>query len=324
VPELGSFNPNIDRFDERSVARLFQSLWPQVVVARTIAENLAASIRVAHAAGEACWEVTMYPHGLRLNVGQVETLSFSDESARFLFQSPLAFSPDPRFEVNTDSSPVYPAVPVSSGVCQVAPSDIIAMPSVVRKAHEAYIQTAASFKQVSPFRRSHSPAVIDYVESALATKLPRPSYASPGVEDTRVDPLPDELDLLEPMIEGARYQVSVNAYERDPRARKLCIASYGTACVICKFSFGAAYGPVAEGFIHVHHVRPLSEIGGKYQVNPTEDLRPVCPNCHAVLHRRVPAFSIEEVQTLIQQQGRAEQGAADVTMNVKRRLSDDD
>jgi predicted HNH restriction endonuclease len=32
------------------------------------------------------------------------------------------------------------------------------------------------------------------------------------------------------------------------------------------------------------------------------DLRPVCPNCHAVLHHRVPAFSIEEVRTFLQLQ----------------------
>jgi predicted HNH restriction endonuclease len=91
----------------------------------------------------------------------------------------------------------------------------------------------------------------------------------------------------------------VNAYERDPRARQLCIARHGTTCVVCGFSFAAVYGPVADGFIHVHHLRPLSELGGEYEINPDEDLRPVCPNCHAVLHRRVPAFSIDEVRAFL-------------------------
>lgn len=302
MPSLEPFNPAIDRYDRRSAARLFQSLWPDVTVARAIAENLAASIRVAHAAGEACWEVTMYPHGIRLNVGQVETLTFWEEGCRFLFQSPLHLRSDSRFEVSTDPSPVYPSVPIPSGVCQVAPSNLVDLPATVRRAHESYIQAAASYKRSSPFRRSHSPAVIEYIESALATALPRPSYAPRAAHDQRVDPLPDELDPSQPLTEGACYQVTVNAYERDPRARQLCIAGHGTACVICGFSFGAAFGPVAEGFIHVHHLRPLSEIGGEYEVNPVEDLRPVCPNCHAVLHRRVPAFSIEEVRGFLQQQ----------------------
>jgi hypothetical protein len=309
VPALKQFNPAIDRYDRRSAARLFQSLWPDATVARAVAENFAASIRVAHAAGDACWEVTMYPHGLRLNVGQVEALTSWDEGSRFLFQSPLHLGSDPRFEVNTDPSPVYPAVPIPSGVCQVAASDLVDLPAAVRTAHEAFIQVAASFKRGSPFRRSHSPAVIEYVESVLTTTLPRPSYAPHDAPDQRVEPLPDELDFSQPLTEGARYQVTVNAYERDPRARQFCIARHGTACVICGFSFGAAYGPVAEGFIHVHHLRPLSEIGGKYEVNPAEDLRPVCPNCHAVLHRRVPAYSIEEVRAFLTQQRHAESGA---------------
>jgi 5-methylcytosine-specific restriction protein A len=59
--------------------------------------------------------------------------------------------------------------------------------------------------------------------------------------------------------------------------------------------FEQCYGEVAKGFIHVHHLRPLSEIGEEYEVDPIADLRPVCPNCHAVLHLRVPAYSIEEV-----------------------------
>src|SRR5262249_1856885 len=73
--------------------------------------------------------------------------------------------------------------------------------------------------------------------------------------------LPDELHVAAPIREGTRYQVLVNAYERNPEARRRCIAAHGTACCICGFSFGAVYGPEADGYIHVHHVRPLSEIG---------------------------------------------------------------
>lgn len=101
------------------------------------------------------------------------------------------------------------------------------------------------------------------------------------------------------LVEGAVCRVSVNAYERNPEARRRCIEYYGTSCTICDFNFGALYGEVAEGYIHVHHLRPLSEIGNEYVVDPVEDLRPVCPNCHAVLHRRIPAYSIQEVRTFL-------------------------
>lgn len=117
---------------------------------------------------------------------------------------------------------------------------------------------------------------------------------------TLVELLPDELDAAIPMREGARYQVLVNAYERNLEARRQCIAAHGTDCCICGFSFGAVYGEVAEGYIHVHHVKPLSEVGGEYVVDPVEDLRPVCPNCHAVLHLGGRCRTIDEARRLLQ------------------------
>jgi putative restriction endonuclease len=97
------------------------------------------------------------------------------------------------------------------------------------------------------------------------------------------------------LVEGAVYRVCINAYERNPVARRLCIQHHGCRCVICGFDFGNVYGEIARGFIHVHHLRPLSEIGEEYVIDPVNDLRPVCPNCHAVLHLRVPPYSIEDV-----------------------------
>ena len=97
------------------------------------------------------------------------------------------------------------------------------------------------------------------------------------------------------MIEGAVCAITVHAYERNPEARRRCIDLYGTSCCICGFNF-PVYGEAVRDSIHVHSLRPLSEIGGKYVVDPVSDLRPICPNCHAVVHHRSPAYSIEEVQ----------------------------
>jgi len=114
--------------------------------------------------------------------------------------------------------------------------------------------------------------------------------------------LPEEIAATTaPLTEGAVSRVAVNAYERNPEARRRCIKAHGTECCICGFSFGVVYGEVAEGYIHVHHLRPLSEVEGEYLVDPGADLRPVCPNCHAVIHRRIPAFSIEEMRAFLKQ-----------------------
>ena len=68
---------------------------------------------------------------------------------------------------------------------------------------------------------------------------------------------------------------------------------------VCGFSFGATYGEVAEGYIHVHHLVPLSEIGEGYEVDPVKDLRPVCPSCHAVIHLGRPPYKPEEIRDFI-------------------------
>lgn len=112
---------------------------------------------------------------------------------------------------------------------------------------------------------------------------------------TTAQVFPDEVDLTKIFREGAVRQVTVNAYERDPKARQKCIDHYGSSCSVCGFNFGRAFGRLGEGFIHVHHLRPISEIAEEYEVDPVEDLRPVCPNCHAMIHRRSPPLSIEEI-----------------------------
>lgn len=99
--------------------------------------------------------------------------------------------------------------------------------------------------------------------------------------------------------EGAVRQVLVNAYERDRAARQACISHYGLACAVCGLLFEERYGAQGAGFIHVHHVVPLSELGPDYELDPIQDLRPVCPNCHAMLHRQRPPLSIEALRAII-------------------------
>ena len=113
--------------------------------------------------------------------------------------------------------------------------------------------------------------------------------------------LADEVPPLARFVEGAVCRVSVNAYERNPIARAKCIEHYGPTCVVCGFNFGAVYGSLAEGFTHVHHLTPLSEVGIEYEVDPIADLRPVCPNCHAVIHLGGSTRGMEEVRQLIGQ-----------------------
>ncbi len=110
---------------------------------------------------------------------------------------------------------------------------------------------------------------------------------------------PSEIVPTKSLNEGAIRSVQVNAYERNSTARAQCIRHYGSKCSVCDFDFERMYGPIGQDFIHVHHIIPIATIGKQYQVDPLRDLIPVCPNCHAMLHRTDPPLTVEELQSYI-------------------------
>lgn len=71
--------------------------------------------------------------------------------------------------------------------------------------------------------------------------------------------IPEELPLKEALgfVEGAKHQITVNAYERNEKARSECIRIHGTICKICGFDFSKIFGKQFDGIIHVHHIKPL-------------------------------------------------------------------
>lgn len=110
---------------------------------------------------------------------------------------------------------------------------------------------------------------------------------------------PDELDKAESLFEGIPKTVQVNSYERNQIARAKCIEHHGLQCVVCGFDFEKRYGEIGKGFIHVHHLTQLSEIRQGYEVDPINDLNPVCPNCHAMLHKKNPPYTIDELKLFL-------------------------
>jgi len=122
-------------------------------------------------------------------------------------------------------------------------------------------------------------------------------YAS---DDAVTQLLPEELASNEELIEGASKAVTVNSYERNPVAREKCLAHHGYACAVCSFDFQKFYGSIGKHYIHVHHVVPLSETREEYIIDPVNDLIPVCPNCHAMIHSTRPALGVEQLKQHLQ------------------------
>jgi 5-methylcytosine-specific restriction protein A len=112
----------------------------------------------------------------------------------------------------------------------------------------------------------------------------------------------EETDIEEGIVglpEGALTQILVNRYERSLFNRQMCITFQGFICKVCNINFESLYGSLGKEFIHVHHIVPVSQIGPDYEINPKTDLVPVCPNCHAMIHKRNPPYLVEELKSII-------------------------
>ena len=114
-------------------------------------------------------------------------------------------------------------------------------------------------------------------------------------------------NLEETLNKFAEYVVSsaktnltkdVNKYERSRINRSACICHYGSFCQSCGFDFEKVYGELGKGFVHVHHIIPVSEMGANYVVNPIKDLIPLCPNCHSMIHKKNPPFTLKELKEI--------------------------
>lgn len=125
------------------------------------------------------------------------------------------------------------------------------------------------------------------------TNHPGTNEVTELVEDTSSAPAPSGNE------EGEWQQVTVTQYERSRANRKACLDHYGPSCQACGMSFGDVYGELGTDFIHVHHEVPLHTLGGATTVDPIADMKPLCPNCHAMAHRTSPPMPVTQLRQLI-------------------------
>lgn len=116
-----------------------------------------------------------------------------------------------------------------------------------------------------------------------------------SAEDAPKDSSASEHDL-----EGAVREGSFTSYERSAKNRRICLSIHGFDCKVCGLNLEKKYGEVARSFIHVHHINPVSLMGGEGPVNPHLDLIPVCPSCHYVMHRETPPISPSDLVKMIE------------------------
>ena len=111
--------------------------------------------------------------------------------------------------------------------------------------------------------------------------------------------IPEQTNNHQTYWEGNTVTKLSTKYERNPEARAACLAEKGYSCEVCQFDFYARYGEIGKEYIHVHHTVRVADRLRPYEVNPTKDLVPLCPNCHAMTHKRIPPYSTTELKDII-------------------------
>lgn len=135
-----------------------------------------------------------------------------------------------------------------------------------------------------------------------ASRIAAATVALLPLEPAGLDEQFNPAETIRGLPEGARLTVQVNRYERDSRNRAAALAIHGYTCKACDVDMQERYGDTAAGLIEIHHTTPVSQLGPGYIVDPRTDLVPLCPNCHAVAHRRSPPFAVAELRALLRKE----------------------
>lgn len=273
---------------------------------------LGASIELVHQSRPERWGVRLALDSIMLKIGPHEVLQIHSWEWQRPFHlvvdkksvpSELRTRPELWFSEDQDcygkpGAESYYASNAGSEACDMPFESVREVYQALLDAHTNIIARAATKRRHASTLRTHSPELVQFVAQVLGRPLPQPGYFDTSDQDSL--PLTaEELRSNERFSEGAARQILVNAYERDRRARQRCIEHYGARCAACGMSFEERYGLEAGGIIHVHHIIPLSEIGERYEVDPIRDLRPICPNCHMVIHATKQARTVEQVAEMI-------------------------
>lgn len=131
--------------------------------------------------------------------------------------------------------------------------------------------------------------------------------------DLNVDVPDDEPAAVVPIVEQKRILVTdISAEEtkrrlvahfridRSTKLREARIAQHlhetgSINCENCTFNFGERYPNLGEGFIEVHHKKPLALLMPNEKTY-LSDLMLLCANCHRMIHRKRPPLTPETLK----------------------------
>lgn len=113
----------------------------------------------------------------------------------------------------------------------------------------------------------------------------------------------------ETVSEGEFKLVTTGNRERSSRLRQVAVEHFShngiIKCDCCNFEFSAFYGEkYGKSCIEIHHLRPIFQYSDEDMTQTIEkaleNLLPVCPNCHRVIHKNhITADKLPEFKAYI-------------------------
>ncbi|MBR1466510.1 MAG: HNH endonuclease [Bacteroidaceae bacterium] len=167
--------------------------------------------------------------------------------------------------------------------------DVVTLDSLMKLCYKKQIFTIEKLKTVSSTDRS-------VVQTNTSIRWAVLYYILSQIDDASNDIEFGDEDISKGYWEGDVKTIRVNIYERTRKYKNEFLNS-GKACIcsICSFNFEKVYGKRGKNFIHLHHLVPLHEIKQGHEVK-SDELIPVCPNCHAMLHRGKELLSPDDLK----------------------------
>ena len=118
----------------------------------------------------------------------------------------------------------------------------------------------------------------------------------------------NHIEVLDDLVvrEGELRTRTIEYRTRSAQLRNAAIEKYRSKngrlrCRACRFDFARAYPGIGDGFIHIHHLKPVSFMSGE-PMNLNEALknvRPLCANCHQMVHTSRPPLLIRDLRTIM-------------------------
>jgi 5-methylcytosine-specific restriction protein A len=297
---------HLERWREPDLDEYLAKLCPTARSRRLICKRIVETIRRANSLNSRIWGVTKTAWGMRVNVGRLEAISWSREAVGIMVDFKAASSRTVRNDLNRlrQGSGHYASAPDSQYVWSETDDAqrLAAFMGLVEAPHRSHLSIAAATGINGATPKGHHPGLVDAIAREAGAHLPQPSYVAarrPDGVDVPEPPSDADGALPATAAPAAYVEGGLSSVERNPAARTACIAHDGVACGVCGVVLERVYGRAARDLIQVHHVTQLSSRKGRRKVDPVLDLRPVCPNCHAVIHRYPEPYTIEQVRAML-------------------------